>query len=100
MPPRRSRRTHTKQRRGHFKHAASYERQLSTYANRTDVTFLRCRRRDNCALWTRCDSIGMDMEKSPEDLLRSIFGDEGPAELRPPRNGTPLFQLSRALPEF
>src|ERR1039457_2570276 len=42
----------------------------------------------------------MDMEKSPEDLLRSIFGDEGPAEPRPPRNGTPLFQLSRALPEF
>jgi hypothetical protein len=34
------------------------------------------------------------------DLLRSIFGDEGPAEPRPPRNGTPLFQLSRALPEF
>jgi hypothetical protein len=40
------------------------------------------------------------MEKSPEDLLRSIFGDEGPAEPRPPRNGTPLFQLIRALPEF
>jgi hypothetical protein len=40
------------------------------------------------------------MDKSPEDLLRSIFGDEGPAEPRPPRNGTPLFQLSRALPEF
>ena len=48
----------------------------------------------------RCDSIGMDMDKSPEDLLRSIFGDDGPAEPRPPRNGTPLFQLSRALPEF
>jgi hypothetical protein len=42
----------------------------------------------------------MDMEKSPEDLLRSIFGDDGPAEPRPPRNCTPLFQLSRALPEF
>jgi hypothetical protein len=42
----------------------------------------------------------MDMEKSPEDLLRSIFGDEGPAEPRPPRNGTPLFLLSSALPEF
>src|ERR1022692_2448986 len=42
----------------------------------------------------------VDMKKSPEDHLRSIFGDEGPAELRPPRNGTPLFQLSRALPEF
>jgi hypothetical protein len=42
----------------------------------------------------------MDMDKSPEDLLRSIFGDEGPAEPRPPRNGTPLFQLSLALPEF
>ena len=40
------------------------------------------------------------MEKSPEDLLRSIFGDDGPAEARPPRNSTPLFQLSRALPEF
>ena len=40
------------------------------------------------------------MEKSPEDLLRSIFGDEGPAEPRPPRNGTPLFQLIHALPEF
>src|ERR1019366_8855742 len=48
----------------------------------------------------RCDFIGMDMEKSPEDLLRSIFGDEGPAEPRPPRNGTPLFLLSSALPEF
>src|ERR1017187_2922522 len=44
--------------------------------------------------------IGMDMDKSPEDLLRSLFGDEGPAEPRPPRNGTPLFQLSRSLPEF
>jgi hypothetical protein len=42
----------------------------------------------------------MDMDKSPEDLLRSIFGDEGPAEPRPPRNGTPQFQLSRALPGF
>jgi hypothetical protein len=42
----------------------------------------------------------MDMDKSPEDLLRSIFGDEGPAEPRAPRNGTPLFQLSRALPDF
>jgi hypothetical protein len=42
----------------------------------------------------------MDMDKSPEDLLRSLFGDEGPAEPRPPRNGTPLFQLSRSLPEF
>jgi hypothetical protein len=40
------------------------------------------------------------MEKSPEDLLRSIFSDEGPAEPRPPRNGTPLFQLIHALPEF
>ena len=40
------------------------------------------------------------MEKSPEDLLRSIFGDEGPVEPTPPRNSTPLFQLSRALPEF
>ena len=40
------------------------------------------------------------MDKSSEDLLRSIFGDEGPAEPRRPRNGTPLFQLSRALPEF
>ena len=40
------------------------------------------------------------MEKSPEDLLRSIFGDEGPAEPKRPRNGTPLFQLGRALPEF
>src|ERR1039457_249377 len=44
--------------------------------------------------------IGMDMETSPEDLLRSIFGDKGPAEPRPPRNGTPLFQLGHALPEF
>jgi hypothetical protein len=42
----------------------------------------------------------MDMEKSPEDLLRGIFGDEGPAAPTPPRNGTPLFQLSHALPEF
>src|ERR1035441_583356 len=40
------------------------------------------------------------MEKSPEDLLRSIFGGEGPAAPRPPRTGTPPFQLSRALPEF
>jgi hypothetical protein len=40
------------------------------------------------------------MDKSPEDLLRSMFGDEGPAEPSPPRNGTPLFQLSGALPEF
>ena len=40
------------------------------------------------------------MDMSPEGLLRSIFGDEGPAEPRPPRNGTPLFQLIHALPEF
>src|ERR1039458_150040 len=54
----------------------------------------------NCALWLRCGSLGVDMENGPEDLLRSMFGDEGPAEPRPPRTGTPLFQLSRALPEF
>jgi hypothetical protein len=40
------------------------------------------------------------MDKRPEDLLRGIFGDESPAAPTPPRNGTPLFQLSRALPEF
>lgn len=40
------------------------------------------------------------MEKRPEDLLRSLFGDEGPAEPKRPRNQTPLFRLSAALPEF
>ena len=40
------------------------------------------------------------MEESPQDLLRKLFGDEGPAEENRPRNQTPLFRLSVALPEF
>jgi hypothetical protein len=40
------------------------------------------------------------MAENPEDLLRKLFGDEGPAEPERPRNGTPLFRLSTALPEF
>ena len=40
------------------------------------------------------------MPESPEDLLRKLFGDEGPAEPERPRNRTPLFRLSAALPEF
>src|ERR1035438_8401552 len=44
--------------------------------------------------------FGMCMAESPEDLLRKLFGDEGPAEPERPRNGTPLFRLSAALPEY
>ena len=40
------------------------------------------------------------MAESPEDLLRKLFGDEGPAERGAARNRTPLFRLSTALPEF
>src|ERR1039457_5099449 len=40
------------------------------------------------------------MAETPQDLLRKIFGEEGPAEPERPRNQTPLFRLSAALPEF
>jgi hypothetical protein len=40
------------------------------------------------------------MGESPQDLLRKLFGDEGPAEPTVPRNRKPLFRLSTALPEF
>ncbi len=40
------------------------------------------------------------MVETPRDLLRKLFGDEGPAEPERPRNQTPLFRLSTALPEF
>ena len=40
------------------------------------------------------------MEESPQDLLRKIFGEEGPAEPGQPRNRTPQFMLSAVLPEF
>jgi hypothetical protein len=40
------------------------------------------------------------MEESPQDLLRKVFGDEGPAEPERPHNQTPLFRLSTTLPEF
>ena len=40
------------------------------------------------------------MAETPQDLLRKVFGDEGPAEPERPRNQTPLFRLSTTLPEF
>ena len=40
------------------------------------------------------------MAETPQDLLRKLFGEEGPAEPERPRNQTPLFQLSAVLPEF
>jgi len=39
------------------------------------------------------------MEESPQDVLRKIAWEEGPAELERPRNRTPLFRLSAVLPE-
>jgi len=54
-------------------------------------------RRDSCR---GPMGFGICMAESPEDLLRKLFGDEGPAEPERPRNQTPLFRLSAALPEF
>jgi hypothetical protein len=38
--------------------------------------------------------------ETPENKLRRIFGGEILAEPSPPRNSTPLFQLSVSMPEF
>ena len=40
------------------------------------------------------------MAENSEDLLRKLFGEEGPVEAERPRNRTPLFRLSTTLPEF